>query len=295
MNNNDVYVYMDSIKFGPDFCGTSTRHVLFSVMVDGRLSLSPHHHSHRHIINSHHLFILSPLTCHPSNNLSITHIPIFSPLNYYYPTCIFFENLLGVEYDFTGKIRAISDRRTHSYTLIIYPDLTFKIGVDSPEYPYKTFNFKQHMSGILEKHPDYQVPVIGSVLLDVWQVRAGSMLDNLIISDEETEVSEWLEHRWNKNLFDQEWMVLKRTIEHEKQLNQLQQQELYTQHKLKQAEDSQKLLEMQEAQKQLKLEADMNRVAHEERVRREREEHNERIRVDLGNSATESDVITSTL
>ena len=108
-----------------------------------------------------------------------------------------------MEYDFTGKIRAISDRRTHSYTLIIYPDLTFKIGVDSPEYPYKTFNFKQHMSGILEKHPDYQVPVIGSVLLDVWQVRAGSMLDNLIISDEETEVSEWLEHRWNKNLFDQ--------------------------------------------------------------------------------------------
>ena len=136
------------IRFGPDFCGTATRHVLFSIQVDGK------------------------------------------------------------EYELKEKIRAPTDRRTHAYTLKIFPDGAFHIGVDAYSYPYKKFTLETHMPDLHKDHPNWQVPVLGSVVIDVWQVKSGMMFDNMLITDTEDELLEWVDAKWNAKHVDEEWKLL---------------------------------------------------------------------------------------
>lgn len=143
--------------FGPDFCGTSTRHLLLSFIVDGK------------------------------------------------------------EYKMQDPIRIVNSRHTHTYSLVFYPNGDFKIAQDLARSFFKSGSLKKNFPALLADHPDFSLPVLGAMALDVWQVRGGTMIDNILVTDDESDLVTWNNRKWNKDMMAQEEKLVAGVIKRQKQ------------------------------------------------------------------------------
>ncbi len=84
---------------------------------------------------------------------------------------------------------APADRLTHFYTLALHPNGTYSVYVDS--------KLREHGEVAKDWDLDYETTVrkfvVGGVGLDVWQAKAGTLFDNIMITDNLSEALEYAE------------------------------------------------------------------------------------------------------